>query len=427
MANSNKGSHLTLEERKIIQTAIENGSTKAAIALTLGKDKSTIGKEIKLHRFLKFKSSFSIQCAIYKSCKHGRHCSLDCPDFVKHYCARRDRSPGACNKCPSYQHCRFDKFFYDAAIADREYHESLVDSRQGVNLTTDEVIEIAKIIKPLLAQGQSPYAIIHNHPELHMCEKTLYSYIQDGVFAIAGIHDVDLRRKVSRKIPKKRKNMYKKREDRKFLNGRLYDDYINYIKIYPHSSVVEMDTVYNDVSNGPFIQTFKFLDYGFIFAIFHQSKTSDDMNHGVDLLDNLLGHSLFNVVCEVLLTDRGTEFSDPLYMESRPDDSRRSRIFYCDPMQSGQKGSLENKHIEVRYILPKATDLWALGLQSQADLNLALSHINSYPLKSLKGKTPIQMMKFLNPDLWNKFKAFGISEIAKDDVNLTPYLLKKRH
>ena len=47
MAKSNKNLHLTLSERQIIQKGIENGSTKAAIAATLGKDKSTIGKEIK--------------------------------------------------------------------------------------------------------------------------------------------------------------------------------------------------------------------------------------------------------------------------------------------------------------------------------------------------------------------------------------------
>ena len=55
MSTSNSFSHLTLEERRIILTGITNGSTKTAIAQTIGKDKSTVGKEIKLHRKLKFK------------------------------------------------------------------------------------------------------------------------------------------------------------------------------------------------------------------------------------------------------------------------------------------------------------------------------------------------------------------------------------
>ena len=53
MGNSNAYKHLTLEERRIIQTGISNGSTKTAIGKTLGKDNSTIGKEIKNHRILK--------------------------------------------------------------------------------------------------------------------------------------------------------------------------------------------------------------------------------------------------------------------------------------------------------------------------------------------------------------------------------------
>ena len=50
MAKSNKNLHLTLSEREIIQRGIENGSTKTSIAATLGKDKSTIGKEINVRK-----------------------------------------------------------------------------------------------------------------------------------------------------------------------------------------------------------------------------------------------------------------------------------------------------------------------------------------------------------------------------------------
>ena len=48
-----KGTHLTLSERQIIETGISKGASKKSIADTIGKDKSTIGKEIKNHRILK--------------------------------------------------------------------------------------------------------------------------------------------------------------------------------------------------------------------------------------------------------------------------------------------------------------------------------------------------------------------------------------
>ncbi len=102
-----------------------------------------------------------------------------------------------------------------------------------------------------------------------------------------------------------------------------------------------------------------------------------------------------------------------------------ARVYYCDPMQSGQKGTLENKHIELRYILPKETDLRALGLNTQDDLNLVLSHINSSPVEKLGSKSPLQLTEFMYPDLYKKLKEFGIHKIEKDKVILKPYLLKK--
>ena len=44
-----KQAHLTLEERKIIEVGLNNGSTRKSIADPLGKDKSTICKEVKRH------------------------------------------------------------------------------------------------------------------------------------------------------------------------------------------------------------------------------------------------------------------------------------------------------------------------------------------------------------------------------------------
>ena len=55
MSKTNSFSHLTLEERRIILTGITNGSSKTAIAQTIGRDKSTVGKEIRLHRVLTHK------------------------------------------------------------------------------------------------------------------------------------------------------------------------------------------------------------------------------------------------------------------------------------------------------------------------------------------------------------------------------------
>lgn len=426
MRQANSFSHLTLEERRIILTGITNGSSKTAIAQTIGKDKSTVGKEIKLHRSLTHKCKMPLECSNYKKCIHGRLCTLDCPDFIPFKCSRRDRSPGACNGCSDWSKCRFDKYQYSPEDAHMDYRSTLVDSRQGVNLTVNEAKAIASVVAPLLKQGLSPYQILAAHPELNISEKTLYNYIEADVFhEIAGITVMDLRRQVSRRISKNKSKGYKKRADRSYLKGRTYKDYKEYISQNPDVFVVQMDTVYNDASNGPFIQTFKFVDAGLLFALFHDSKTADAMKQGIDLLETILGKQLFRKYVHVLLTDRGSEFTAADAMETAPDGTRRTRLFYCDPMQSSQKGSLENKHIELRYILPKGTDLTALGLTGQDALNTALSHIDSAPVEKLGGRSPLELADFMYHDLYEKLNAFGIHKIEKDKVILKPYLLKK--
>lgn len=423
MSSNNKNLHLTVQERIIIEKGIENGSTKAAIALTIGKDKSTVGKEIKKHRELVHKSSYKINCANMKNCSHNHVCD-NCADFKPFTCNRRDRSPGACNGCSKYTYCRYDKYRYKADFSHKKYREDLVDSRTGINMSYEECKAMADIIVPLIKAGHSPYHIVTNHPELNISEKTLYNYIENGIFREFGLLDIDLRIKTKRKITKKASNKYKKREDKKYLNGRTYDDFINYTAENKNLSVVEMDTVYNNGSTGPFMQTFKFLDYSFMFIVYQEEKTAKSMVEGVDLLEKILGEDLFSEEVAIIKTDRGSEFCDAEEFEKEENESRRTRIFYCAPMASGQKGSLENNHKEIRYICPKENDLKDLGLNSQEKANLIVSHINSQSKEHLKGKSPLEVMEFMNPALYQKFKDFGIERINKDNIVLKPYLLK---
>ena len=427
MAESNKNKHLTHEERKIIEFGIRSGATQKAIADTIGKQKSTVGKEIKNHRKLTYKCKLPVECADYAKCKPGHKCiGAKCPKFVQFKCQRRDRSPGACNGCKTFLNCRFNKYQYKADDAQYEYRETLVDSRVGANLLTSEAAEISNIVAPLLQKGQSPYTIVRNHPELGICERTLYNYIDNDVLHYSGENGVtvmDLRRKVGRKSPRKKQSTLKKREPKIYLQNRTYKDFLSYTESNPEMHVVEMDTVYNDIKTGPFVQTFKFLDYGFLFALYHESLTAAEMTAGVNLLEEILTSSLFYENVQIILTDRGTEFTDAEGIE-RKDENLRTRVFYCDPQSSYQKGSLENNHIELRYVLPKETDLRALGLTDQYKLNLTISNINSVRKKQLHGKSPIELMKYLEPELFERFYKFGIREIEGDKIILKPYLLK---
>ncbi|BFL37701.1 IS30-like element ISTde2 family transposase [Holdemania massiliensis] len=425
---SNKYFHLTLAERQIIETGISHGSTKAAIAKTLGKDKSTIGKEIKLHRVKSFSISYPLDCSLFPKCKNRNTflCNPQCPSYIQFTCKRRDRSPGACNGCEKYSRCHYDKYRYSASQADSEYRDSLVSTRLGINATLSQIKELGLLIQPLLKQGQSVYAILQNHPEINLTEKTLYHYIEEGVFQNAGVSItcMDLKRQVRRKLTKKKSIEYSPRKDQSYLKGRTHKEYTEFKEMNPDASVVEMDTVYNDGSNGPFLQTFKFMKYDFLFCVYHQQKTSQTMLEGILLLESILGEQIFNEEVMVLKTDRGSEFILAEQTEIRNDGTRRTRLFYCDPMASWQKGSLENIHLLIRDICPKETDLYALGLDSQEKANRISSHVNSYSKKKLNNKTSFSVLKFFNKEMADKLIDQGLTEIPPDQVILKPYLLK---
>lgn len=426
---TDRNDHMSLSDRQIIETGITNGSSKKSIADTIGKNKSTISREIKNHRTLKRYCSYPIDCSLYQKCKIKKTslCSKNCKDYKKFYCSRRDRSPGACNGCSSNKTCHFDKYYYRADSAYLEYRDDLVNCRAGVNATREEISNLGNLIKPLLDKGQSLYAIKQGHPEIKVTEQTLYNYIENGVFQDAGVSItcMDLKKQVSRKPTKKQKNQYSPRKDRTYLKGRTYADYKEYCEANPYARIVEMDTVYNDITNGPFLQTFKFLSYDLLICFYHTEKTSAEMLKGILYLEEILGKDIFEHEVEVLKTDRGSEFVLAEESETRDDGTRRTRLFYCDAMASYQKGSLENVHHLVRDICPKNCDLKELGLDSQKKADLISIHINSYPKEKLKGKTSFQLLEFYNPDMTTSLKKYGLIPINSDDVILKPYLLKQ--
>jgi IS30 family transposase len=53
-------------------------------------------------------------------------------------------------------------------------------------------------------KGQSIYTILNNHPEIKLCEKTIYNYIEIGLFKDWDLTNLTLKRKVKIKISNKK-------------------------------------------------------------------------------------------------------------------------------------------------------------------------------------------------------------------------------
>ena len=149
-------------------------------------------------------------------------------------------------------------------------------------------------------------------------------------------------------------------------------------------------------------------------------KTQKEVLRVFNMLEHELGSELFEKTFPIILTDNGTEFGDPLSLEFNDEGIGRTRIFYCNPRASYQKGMIEKNHEFIRYVLPKGTSFDNL---LQTDIDLMLNHINSLSRESLNWFAPIDVAKF-NLDK-RVIKKLNLKKVTANEIQLTPKLLKK--
>lgn len=427
--------HLTLEDRVYIENELAKGTSFKNIAAFLCKDPTTISKEVRAHRL----SDWYHKGTFYNArnfCTHRYHCkktnvcgkillcgikctscptcNQTCRDFEKERCKRLDKAPYVCNGCPKkINHCTIaHKYRYDARFADRKYRELLTGSRSGINMSKKQLHQKDQIITPLIEQGQSPYQILANHPELDMSVRSMYTYIDKGLFTA---RNVDLKRQAKFKPRKCHKTQI---TDRSAFINRTYSDFC-FLSL---ESFVEMDTVKSSRDSKKALLTLFFTKEKLFLAFLVNRCTKGAVWLIFDRLEKRMGTYEFISVFENVLTDRGSEFGDPVALETGINRIQRTSIYYCDPMRSGQKGGIEQAHTMLRMILPKGTSFEFL---TQWDVNLIVNHINSTPRESLNGRTPYDLaLETLGE---NVLKAFQLKRIAPDEVNLTPKLIRFNH
>ena len=427
--------HLTIEDRIYIQNELDKGTSFKDIARFLCKDPTTISKEVKARRssdwfhkgtFLNAKNFCTKRFRCKKTnacnkillcgvkCASCPTCNQTCPDFQKERCSKLDRALYVCNGCSKkINHCTIaHKYTYNARFADRKYRECLKDSRSGIAMTRQELHKKDKIITPLIAQGQSPYQIVANHPELNLSVRSVYNYLDMGLLTA---RNVDLKRKVKFKPRKVHKSQI---SDRRVFNGRTYADF----QQLHLESFVEMDTVHSAVGSSKTLLTFFFTREKLFLAFLMNRNTEGSVRLVLDRLEKRFGTFDFLTLFEYILTDRGAEFGDPDSLETGVTGIQRTNIYYCDPMRSGQKGGIEQAHTMLRMILPKRTTFEFL---TQWDVNLITSHINSTLRESLNGRTPYDVaLEAFGEDV---LKAFQLRRIDPDKVILTPKLIRYNH
>ena len=385
-----KHKHLTLSDRNDIQLGLERGETFKAIGRLILKDPTTVSKEVKRNRQVRESTCHNLPCPL-----------LDKATFV-------------CNGCPKRrQNCGYKKILYLAKQAQKQYEQTLVEAREGTPLNSKTFWDMDKVISDGVKKGQHIYHILKTH-NLDVSSSTVYRHIRKGYLSIAPI---DLARAVKFKERRKSKLPSIPKEAKK---GRSYEDFQNYLALNQLDSWLEMDTVLGRMG-GKVLLTFNLSFCNFIFARLLNNKTALEVTKHLYDIKNTLHQADkdFFQLFPVILTDNGGEFArvDDIEMDVRGE----SKLFFCDPNRSDQKGRIEKNHTLIRDILPKGTSFDNL---TQEDINLVCSHVNSVKRAALNGKSAYELFAFTYGEEIPKL--LGISKIPAEDVCQSSTLLQHK-
>ncbi len=429
----NKHKHLTLDDRIIIQHGLEAGESFRSIAGDLGKDPGTISKEVKTH--IQFKQTGCYgkpynNCLLRKNCGfqslcgkvkcnrtcsfcHSYECSTLCKEYTPETCLKLTKSPYVCNGCETRRKCSLEKRLYSASAAQKEYEAIRSEARQGLQITEKDALRLDALISPLLLKGQSLHHIcVSQADEVMLHERTLYHYVNKGVFSA---RNIDMPR-VVRMGRRKPKTTFK--VDRKCRENRTYLDYRTFMEANPGIPVVEIDSV-EGTKGGKVLLTIHFVVPQYMLAFIREANTSRSVTDVFNVLFEELGLEGFKEIFPVLLGDNGSEFSNPAAIEYTPDGILRSRVFFCDPHAPYQKGAAENNHTLLRRIIPKGTSFDGFN---QEHITLLMNHVNSYIRKNLGDKSPYEAFTDIYGD--DFVKKMGAELISPDKVIMHPSLLK---
>lgn len=245
-----------------------------------------------------------------------------------------------------------------------------------------------RIERIILDEDYSPAAALARAKEegyeFTVCVTTLYSYIDKGVFLHLTLKDLPEKRKGKRR--NKRKTVQKRASKGESIENRPKE-----IELREEFGHWEMDTVKGarGVSRKSLlVLTERKTRKEFLFSL--QDHTAASVVKTLDRLERKLG-AKFREIFKTITVDNGSEFSDWEGMErGRRTKKKRTKIYYCHPYSSWERGSNENQNRLVRRHLPKGMNF---DDKTQGDIEKIAEWMNNYPRRLHQYRTAEQLYK----------------------------------
>ena len=395
---------LTRHERNTVERMLERNRSAREIAAELGRSPSTVTREVAAHRFVTAPRS-----------RYGE----PAPEDLSGACPRLSAWPRCCNGCShrrGYGCSRRPKVFYSARRAQEAADAELSGSRSGIDETEEGAAAKLAAIRDGLARGLSPQQIAATTPGLSA--STVYRWVDAGY---DGMTNMELRRKVgyrprSRRAPRRATSHSARRSHASFLA--LGEDAC--------AAAWEMDTVEGARGDSARLLTLLHRPSRLQLALPLPDGTCASVLAALGGVRSALGAGGMARVFGAVLTDNGSEFSDEGAIAALLGEREgETRLFYCDPRQSQQKGACERNHVEIRKLLPKGRGL-RFDRLGAADCALLMSHVNSEPRGALGFSTPARAFRaMLGADAAALLDAYGVEDVPAGELDLTPGLIER--
>lgn len=374
---------LSVSERIKIQILLERNLSFSEIAQELNRSVSTISREV------------------------GRNATIKNKDGSK--CPKRLM---VCNKCSKRYYCSFRQIFYSYEEAQNKAENRNESAQNRTKLSPEVITTINDIVTPGVRNSKSLHHVYFANPILKtLCsERTIRRLIYRRELEVKA-HE--LRRYVRYKRTYQKNNKLWVRNI-EVLYGRLYEDFLNYVKKHKRMNIVQYDSVIGKRDDKQALLTIMFPKYNFQFGFLIKKDNPNDVNHKLRLLFRKLGDDAVRVIFPINVADNGSEFSYFNRLELNSAGQTICRTFFTRPYRSNDKASCERNHELIRYCLPKGK---SLNFLTQDQVDEMFSNINCLIRKSINNSTPYELV--LRKYGQEFMDTIGIQRISTKKVRLT--------
>ena len=273
-----------------------------------------------------------------------------------------------------------ERMVYLADVGQRKHEENAANKGRGLKIGHDH--KLAEYIENKIKNEKwSPDAVIGRIKaeqlsfETSICTKTLYNYIDNGIFA--GISNKDL---LIKKNGKKREYKKVRTVALNNKNGKSISERPKEADERTEPGHWEIDLVAGKQGTKPSILTLVDRKTRKSLYILVKNKTQKEVVAAIKRIRRRVGGN-FNDVFKTITADNGSEFLDNKAIKKA---AKCDEVYYAHPYSSWERGSNENGNRILRRFVPKGTDI---GKLTQKELQRIEDWVNNYPRRIFDYKT----------------------------------------